>query len=274
MLRGIDVTNGLFTGETKTEYMEFLKNGIEKFEEHYGADHLQPLLDDEESTLSIPYEIKIDMTKKWQHKSAVKWLGPPPIAKERIYACFNEIFDSDLDLIDQCALVGGHSELVYYLFQNGYNMNRRDADGTLRIAMFFQHHFEKNIKSIKTFLEWGLEKDDIFEGFSRAAGSTELAGLFKYPLGGRRCEIQGLKSRGDLNGLTGVAGKYLAKEERYIFTVGELGKGGKPIQVRPSNLKRRDRTVDDPGYVYKWNDKKGKLIAEIQPRSSSAQDGS
>ena len=92
--------------------------------------------------------------------------------------------------------------------------------------------------------------------------------MLKYPLGGRRCKIEGLKNRADLNGFAGVVGKYFPREDRYAFTV-EVGENrGEKIKVRTANLKRHDRTVDDPGYIYQWNEAKGKLVAKLPPKST------
>ena len=87
-------------------------------------------------------------------------------------------------------------------------------------------------------------------------------------MGGRRCKLEGLQNRTDLNGLTGIVGKYFPREERYAFTLEDGENRGEQIKVRKSNLQRKDRSVDDPGYIYEWNEAKGKLFARLPPKST------
>lgn len=84
---------------------------------------------------------------------------------------------------------------------------------------------------------------------AREEGNTLLADLLKTPLGGRRCEITGLQRRADLNGKTGVASRYLPKAGRYVVTEEYTRE---QMQVRPVNLKRRDRTPMDCGKFLKY----------------------
>ena len=67
--------------------------------------------------------------------------------------------------------------------------------------------------------------------------------------GGRRCEVNNLSKRPDLNGSTCVVENYLPDKGRYkvVFeTSKEVG------LVGPENLKRRDRTPDDCGYYISY----------------------
>jgi hypothetical protein len=98
----------------------------------------------------------------------------------------------------------------------------------------------------KVFLQWGART---YHGHLRMAKENKykkLARLLITPLGGRRCELLGLKSRSDLNGLTCIVGRYFGQSDRYEVTM-EATKVGMSIQS--SNLKRRDRTWSDPGVL-------------------------
>ena len=95
----------------------------------------------------------------------------------------------------------------------------------------------------------------------------QLVNLLGSKLGGRRCMIVGLKSRSDLNDKICVVVKYFKKTGRYDVRVSEhpnmliRGSSGNRnenddvikedecINVKSSNLIRRDRTPIDPGVV-------------------------
>ena len=69
--------------------------------------------------------------------------------------------------------------------------------------------------------------------------------MFHNELVKRRCEIINLNHRKDLIGQTCIVEKYIAKKDRYKVTTEHTGE---TFLVGPDNLKRRDRTPDDPGY--------------------------
>jgi hypothetical protein len=100
-------------------------------------------------------------------------------------------------------------------------------------------------------LQWGASKDPLNGALDLAQraqehGKTELAHLLQTRLGGRRCELVGLSRCAELNGLTGIAGRYDADLDQYTLTIME-GTTNQEVQVAGVHLKRRDRTPEDPG---------------------------
>ena len=69
--------------------------------------------------------------------------------------------------------------------------------------------------------------------------------MFQNELVKRRCEIVNLNKRKDLIGQTCVVEKYIAKKDRYKVTTEHANE---TFLVGRDNLKRRDRTPNDPGY--------------------------
>ena len=84
-------------------------------------------------------------------------------------------------------------------------------------------------------------------GYARRLSNKKLLNMLENPFGGRRCEIFGLQSRSDLNGRMCFVGKYLNIIGRYIVRIGEERGNNEYSKVKSSNLKRCDRTTDNPG---------------------------
>ena len=69
--------------------------------------------------------------------------------------------------------------------------------------------------------------------------------MFHNELVKRRCEIVNLNHREDLIGQTCIVEKYIARKDRYKVTTEHAHE---TFLVGRDNLKRRDRTPDDPGH--------------------------
>ena len=115
----------------------------------------------------------------------------------------------------------------------------------------------------RILLQWGANtsergpQGETLSQLASATGNSKLAKLLETPLGGRRCEVIGLKARSDLNGRTVVTTRYLPTKDRYAVEV-ELT--GETVLIRPENLKRRDRTPKDMAgkiYVYHGKNEQG-----------------
>ncbi|EJK68555.1 hypothetical protein THAOC_10253 [Thalassiosira oceanica] len=91
---------------------------------------------------------------------------------------------------------------------------------------------------------------------TRKRGKHELANLLESELGGRRCEIVNLPARPELNGKTCVADEFLPASNQYKVTLETKSK--EVVVLRPENLKRRDRTLEDCGYFIEF--KNGRTI--------------
>ncbi|EJK53042.1 hypothetical protein THAOC_27588, partial [Thalassiosira oceanica] len=90
----------------------------------------------------------------------------------------------------------------------------------------------------------------------RKCGHHEVARLLESELGGRRCEVVGLSERPELNGKTCVADEYLPASNQYRVTLETKAK--EALLLKPSNLKRRDRTPEDCGYYLEF--KNGRAV--------------
>jgi len=75
--------------------------------------------------------------------------------------------------------------------------------------------------------------------------------LFQNELVRRRCEIINLNQRKDLIGQTCIVEKFTAKKNWYKVTTEHTHE---TFLVGRDNLKRRDRTPDDPGYYVTFVD--------------------
>ena len=82
------------------------------------------------------------------------------------------------------------------------------------------------------------------------------ARLLSSELGGRRCEIVSApNTHGNLIGKTCVVEEYVTESDQYKVTVEFTNED---LLLGAANLKRRDRTPQDPGYYVEW--KSSRLI--------------
>ena len=154
--------------------------------------------------------------------------------------------------------------LMSILMQYGADVNCLSATRTTPLLQSCSSHWVTRINPASLLLlEWGADKDIAVVNateIARENGYKKLWKLMKSPLGGRRCEILGLQTRSDLNGRTGVVVQYFPKGDRYAVRV--EGKAHEIatddnndlelVKIKSINLKRRDRTPEDPGIVYKF----------------------
>lgn len=180
------------------------------------------------------------------------------------------------------ATKGNRIHLIRLLLQCGADTNAPTAMG---LSPFLASCTSKRYQSIAMlFLEWGVDKEstapgppgvgdvtaiDIARNF---AENEELLEVLKSPLGGRRCEIVGLESPAaaattNLNGRTCIVGKYFDTTDEYAVTIGEHAMpidgaaaaaagdddSNKSPKIKSKNLKRRDRTPEDPGVVLEFS---------------------
>ncbi|KAL3906463.1 MAG: hypothetical protein SGILL_009261, partial [Bacillariaceae sp.] len=220
------------------------KAALEKMEEQFGDFDLDDALED-------PDEVKVedlpwDITKAAATNEVgivLDWLGPPPIAPERINAKNPEKIDRTI-LAE--AVYEDHVGLMNIVLQFGANVDPLNALGTTPLKQATLMGLDK---STRILLEWGANKElgtDISAAqYAKEAGNLTLSKLLESPLGGRRCEIFGLQGRKDLNGRACVTTKYVPKNDRYEVKVEHTDE---EVAIRSKNLKRRDRTPTDCGY--------------------------
>lgn len=227
-------------------YQKNYETCVEEFqimEDQYGENWDDILEDEAEATIE---ELPMDITQAAadnRAKIVLQWLGKPPIAPERINAKNPNKFDRTL-LAE--AVYEGHTCLMSVLLQYGADVDPINAFGTTPFRQAVSLGLDP---STRLLLEWGASKDlgpdePTPQQYAKMAKNKTLAALLESPLGGRRCEILGLNGRKDLNGTTCVAMKYLKAEDRYASKVEHTEE---MISIKPSNLKRRDRTPIDCG---------------------------
>lgn len=184
------------------------------------------------------------------------WLGPKPIPSRRINAKNRQHLDRTLLHEAQYENRVG---LLALLLQLGANVDPKSTFGQTPFEQALRYkHLDP---SARLLLQWGAaikaEKVENMDGRNKA-----LKDLLQLPLGGRRVEFHGLKSREDLNGRTGVARKYNQNQARYVVKL-ELTE--EEVLVRPVNLKRRDRTPADYGIHYTYGGVQPEGRGEIFP---------
>lgn len=223
---------------------------IREFYERHGdcSKILNEVIDNE--GVILPTDIA-DKALSSNVEPVIKWLGPEPISEERINAKVNE--HGIYNFLLQSAVNNCDKEFTHWLLQMGADINLIDRKGWPCM-----HHvvlFKNSGPIASVLLEWGADIEpfhrcDGVADLAETNGYLELAELLRTPLGGRRCEIFGLASQADMNGMTGIATKYMSEKDRYVVLLEETDK---KVLVRPTNLKRRDRTPNDCSYTSRYN---------------------
>ena len=185
--------------------------------------------------------------------SIMNWIGVPA-DKERLEAGYPLLsYKTMLHL----AAMEGSLEAITVILQAGADINSTDANGTTPFCSAIVDYKNKQgsstLETCKLLMEWGAivpekqktiallryYRNDEYEGYH------ELASILSNDLGGRRCEINGMKNRTDLNTKTCIVGEYIQHSGRYSATIESTGA---KVAVKPENLTRRDRTPEDCGY--------------------------
>jgi hypothetical protein len=184
-------------------------------------------------------------------QSVLDWLGPPPVPTRRINAKCREHMDRTL--LHE-ALFEGNISLMRLLLQFGANVDPKSTFG--RTPFDQACCYPELDEAARLLLTWGAATDRPDEygklphEVARSEGcSAKLVGLLQTPLGGRRCEIVGLKSRTDLNGKTCVATRYLRAKDLYVVDLEQQPTAEQQAKIKPANLQRRDRTPLDLGKI-------------------------
>ena len=146
----------------------------------------------------------------------------------------------------------GFKELASLLLQQGAPVDAFDSHGTTPILAVLMTARVLN-ETITLLYEWGASLEHHVPGEYGAKADAMLATtpMFQNELVKRRCEIINLNQRKDLIGQTCIVEKYIAKKDRYKVTTEHAHE---TFLVGPDNLKRRDRTPDDPGYYVTFKD--------------------
>eukprot|EP00978_Attheya_sp_CCMP212_P030735 scaffold114142_cov45-Attheya_sp.AAC.2 len=191
-------------------------------------DNEDEILDDGTEHEELPHEIGVAAAKN-NIETVFQWLGPAPIAKERLDARLSEKLSRSL--LHE-AEFEGHLALMFLLLQEGADVNPKSCYGLTPLDQACS--LDNREDAARLLLEW--EK----------LGNRKLAKLVQIlseDVGARYLDWNPVY----LNGLACVAERYLPKQERYDVRVEWTNE---VVSIKPSNLKRRDRTVKDPGFRY------------------------
>ncbi|EJK64167.1 hypothetical protein THAOC_15126 [Thalassiosira oceanica] len=150
-------------------------------------------------------------------------------------------------------------DLMSYLLLNGADVNLLDTHGESVLPIVCHGDEQDQSKSVRLLLSWGAEIFSKGEKISSQEGklawwddnrgcqTVALNLLLSSKLSGRRCEIVGALPTlmSDLVGKTCVVKAYIKESNQYKVTMEFTDE---VLLLGADNLKRRDRTPQDPGY--------------------------
>ncbi|EJK46091.1 hypothetical protein THAOC_35267 [Thalassiosira oceanica] len=183
-------------------------------------------------------------------QTILDWLGSPVDEGKLTFVCLGVT-------ILHIAALRGHKELATLLLQHGAAVDVFDSDGLPPIVRVLMKHVKESRgivdETVTLLYEWGASLEHHLPGRRGAIVDAFLQALpmFLDKLVRRRCEIINLNQRRDLIGQTCIVEKYIAKKDRYKVTTEHAHE---TFLVGRDNLKRRDRTPDDPGYYITFED--------------------
>ncbi|EJK46592.1 hypothetical protein THAOC_34733 [Thalassiosira oceanica] len=210
----------------------------------------------EEETVVLPDYIDKAITRGYV-KTVLKWINA-----NRMEDRANAVSSGDTASMPALCVAAAFDQLAIttQLLQLGANVDGRASYGGTAMSLGFVDEGLLNRVStemIRLLLSWGASFFPVPEcsrefGISQARkhGKYELANLLESELGGRRCEIVNLSVQPELNGKMCLAEEYLPNSNRYKVTLETKSKD--VLVLGPDNLKRRDRTPQDPGYYVEF----------------------
>ena len=235
---------------------------VKQFEAEYGEDWDDTLMVGYDNDfVSLPvYVVRAAKGGTGRNlRILLQWLGEANI-KGKINAKCESVGNMGLLYI---AAYTEQRDLMSYLLLNGADVNILNSSGGSVIAEICYDgnicHVTNDVSTtIKMLLSWGA---DLFldgrhvtspKGVQRShtnisrEGDVTIAKLVSSELDGRRCEIVSApNARDDLVGKTCLVEEYIKASDQYKVTMEFTNES---LLLRADNLKRRDRTPQDPGY--------------------------
>ncbi|EJK76437.1 hypothetical protein THAOC_01799, partial [Thalassiosira oceanica] len=181
-------------------------------------------------------------------QTILDWLGSPVDAGK-----LNCVYYGEATMLHITAR-HGNKELATLLLQYGADIDAYDSQGGPPILYALgQSHVLLVNEIVALLYEWGASLEHHVPGEAGAKLDINLQSLpmFHNEFVKRRCEIVNLNQRRDLIGQTCIVEKYIARKDRYKVTTEHARE---TFLVGRNNLKRRDRTPDDPGYYVTFED--------------------
>jgi len=185
------------------------------------------------------------------------WFGDPktPEFKRRLNAQVS--ICGNMTLLQICG-EENNTDIASILLQLGADVDIKDSQAAtylVRTIAYGQGEFET---CGKLALEWGaattghpLDVITILHDTGTESGLFQSA-LMRSEFGGRRCEVVG-HERSELNGCTCVADVHLPETDEYKVRMEHTPE---ELVIGHMNLKRRDRTPQDPGHYIEFKDGK------------------
>ncbi|EJK54227.1 hypothetical protein THAOC_26173 [Thalassiosira oceanica] len=194
---------------------------------------------------SLPFSIMTAAGKN-DAQTILDWLGSP-VDESKL-----DVKYTGITMVHYTAL-HGHVDLTSLLLQHGAAVNVYDANGATPILHPLWEGNGLVNETVAMLYEWGASLEHHVQGENGARVDATLATtpMFQDEFVKRRCEIVNLNQRKDLIGQTCIVEKYIAKKDRYKVTTEHARE---TFLVGRDNLRRRDRTPDDPGYYVTFED--------------------
>jgi len=239
---------------------------VKQFEDEYGEDWEGTMIDYDNDYVSLPLYVGGALTHG-NLRTVLQWIGKGKI-KERVNAKCEDGGNAGLLFL----AAGSHQhDLMSYLLLNGADINILDSAGISMLTKSCTSLFIDKVDysgENRMLLSWGAElfldgkhitsqemKLSLCDALVKN-GYIAIANLMSSELGGRRCEIVSApNTRGDLVGKTCVVEEYINESDQYKVTMEFTNES---LLIGSDNLKRRDRTPQDPGYYVEC--KNNKLI--------------
>ena len=230
------------------EYAELVK----QFEAKYGEDWESTMIEYSSDLVGLPRYVAV-ATGEGNVRTVLLWLGKGDI-KERVNAKCHEVGNSSLLW---AAATDNRHDLMSYLLLNGADVNILTSTGASVLQLVVCSDQRNHSQAARLLLSWGAE---LFENGKQMTEERKLewrnyvfgtenaaiAKLMSSELGGRRCEIISTpNTRSDLVGKTCVVEEYVMKSNQYKVTMEFTNE---VLLLGMENLKRRDRTPQDPVY--------------------------
>ena len=226
--------------------------GLKQFEAEYGEDWDGTMVEYDNDFVRLPMYV-FRAAGEGNFRTVLQWLGKGNI-KERVNA---KLEDAGNVCLLVTAAVNQEYNLMSYLLLNGAGVNIIEAHGKSVLSLVCGDEVD-NSEAMRLLLGWGAElfldgkhvtsqekKLRLCGSFAKQ-GNFAIAKLIISDLGGRRCEIISVpNTRSDLVGKTCVVEEYITKSNQYKV---KMEFTNEVMLLGVNELKRRDRTPQDPGY--------------------------
>ena len=255
---------------------------VKQFEAAYGEDRDGTMIEYDNDFVSLPRYV-YKAAQEGNLRTVLQWLGKGNI-RERVNAKYEDT--GNAGILSLAALKQRH-DWIGYLLLNGADVNILCSSGMSVLTVLCCDHKKlthrdetrNTLKSVGLFLSWGAElyregeqvtkerKLEMCGDLSRFA-SVAMANFISPDLGGRRCKIVSAPdARSDLVGKTCVVDEYVKESDQYKVMMEFTDE---VLLLGVDNLKRRDRSPQDPGYYVEY--KNNRLIRRDFKSNEDCQD--